>query len=407
MDKLITYTNKYAQLFPSLNERSRRLVVASDAEILGYGGVTLLHQASGLDYKTIKTGIKELKEQELDNILPPERCRRPGAGRKKITETDKTVEADLLSLVADTTRGDPESLLQWSIKSTRAIADNLKAKGHQISHTTAMQILKDNDFRLQANSKTKEGRDNPDRDKQFHYINNIAKRYLSANDPVISVDTKKKELIGNYKNNGRNWLPKGEPLEVNGHDFPNKEKGKAVPYGIYDLKNNQGYVNVGINHDTSEFAVNSIKRWWTYLGKKKFLNSKRILITADSGGSNGYRLRLWKKELQELADGTGLEINVTHFPPGTSKWNKIEHRLFSFISTNWQGRPLTDYETIINLISATKTKTGLKVYAVLDKRKYKLKKKVTDEKMAAIKLEPHEFHGEWNYAIKPKINNDR
>lgn len=401
---LVTYTNKYTRLFPELNERGRRLVAAADADILGYGGITLVHQASGLDYKTIRTGIKEYKQQNKEDILLPDRCRRPGGGRKKITETDKTLKSDLLDLTADTTRGDPESLLKWTLKSTRALAKDLKTKNHEVSHTKVMHILKDNDFSLQANSKTNEGEDDhPDRDAQFRHINNQAKSYLSANNPVISVDTKKKELVGKYKNNGQTWLPKGQPIEVNTHDFPGPAVPKAVPYGVYDLKNNQGYVNVGINHDTSEFAVNSIQRWWTYLGKNKYPDSKRILITADAGGSNGYRLKLWKKELQGLADKTGLTINVSHFPPGTSKWNKIEHRLFSFISTNWKGRPLTDYETIINSIAATKTETGLKVYAVLDKRKYKLKKQVTEAEMAGLKLTRHKFHGEWNYTIKPRI----
>lgn len=402
MSTLDIYTNKYLQLFPGLNERARRLVAAADASILGYGGITLIHQASELDIKTIRTGIKELKEQDEDNILPPERCRHSGGGRRKITEIDKTVKQDLLDLVSDTTRGNPESPLKWTLKSTRALEKSLRAKKHKISHTKVSNLLKESGYSLQSNRKTKEGQNHPDRDAQFRHINNQAKNYLSANDPVISVDTKKKELVGEYKNKGQNWLPKGEPIQVNTHDFIDKEKGKVAPYGVYDLKNNQGYVNLGINHDTSEFAVNSIKRWWIYLGKKKYPDSKRLLITADSGGSNGYRLRLWKKELQQFADQTKLEITVTHFPPGTSKWNKIEHKLFSFISTNWKGRPLTDYETIINLIASTKTETGLKVYAILDKRKYKLKRQVTNEEMSALNLNPHKFHGEWNYTIKPK-----
>lgn len=401
MDLLVTYTNRYRQLLPQLDERSRRLVAGADAKDLGRGGISFVCQTSGLDRKTISRGI-----QDLDNpdSLPAGRCRKQGGGRKKITVKDPTIVKDLEDLADDESRGDPESPLRWTTKSTRQLLKKLQAKNHPVSsQVTVASILKENHYSLQSNLKTKEGQECPDRDAQFRHINNQAKKYLSANNPVISVDTKKKELVGKYKNNGQTWLPKGEPIEVNGHDFPDPDVPKAVPYGVYDLKNNQGYVNVGINHDTSQFAVNSIKRWWTYLGKKKYPDSKRILITADSGGSNGYRLKLWKRELQQLADKTGLEITVTHFPPGTSKWNKIEHRLFSFISTNWKGRPLTDYGTIINSIAATKTETGLKVYAVLDKRKYKLKRQVTDKEMAGLNLEKHKFHGEWNYTIKPRI----
>lgn len=394
------YTRKYKQLFPSLNERGRRLTAASDAKMLGYGGITLIHKASGLAINTIRTGIKEIEDQ--GNRLPPESCRHSGGGRKRITETDKTLKDDLLALVADSSQGDPESPLQWTNKSIRILAKELKKKDHTISHTKVGELLKENDYRLQSNKKTKEGANHPDRDAQFQYIANQSKEYLTSNDPVISVDTKKKELVGNFKNNGQKWLPKGKPIEVNIHDFPNQELAKAVPYGIYDPIHDHGFVNVGISHDTAEFAVASIKRWWQYLGKGRYLKSKRLLITADSGGSNGYRLRLWKKELQALADETGLEITILHFPPGTSKWNRIEHRLFSFISINWKGQPLINYEVIVNLIASTKTKTGLKVYATLDNRKYQLRNKVTDKEMRLLVIEPHEFHGEWNYTIKPR-----
>lgn len=394
------YTRKYKQLFPSLNERGRRLTAASDAKMLGYGGITLIHKASGLAINTIRTGIKEIEDQ--GNRLPPESCRHSGGGRKRITETDKTLKDDLLALVADSSQGDPESPLQWTNKSIRILAKELKKKDHTISHTKVGELLKENDYRLQSNKKTKEGANHPDRDAQFQYIANQSKEYLTSNDPVISVDTKKKELVGNFKNNGQKWLPKGKPIEVNIHDFPNQELAKAVPYGIYDPIHDHGFVNVGISHDTAEFAVASIKRWWQYLGKGRYLKSKRLLITADSGGSNGYRLRLWKKELQALADETGLEITILHFPPGTSKWNRIEHRLFSFISINWKGQPLINYEVIVNLIASTKTKTGLKVYATLDNRKYQLRNKVTDKEMRSLVIEPHEFHGEWNYTIKPR-----
>lgn len=397
---LVTYTCKYEQLFPSLHERGRRLVAASDAKMLGYGGITLVHKASGLDMKTIRRGIKELGNQE--HRLPPERCRLPGGGRKKITETNPTVEQDLLSLVTDHSRGDPESPLQWTNKSTRTLAKELEKKDHRISHTKVGQVLKDNGYSLQSNRRTKEGTDHPDRDEQFHYIATQSKEYLAGGDPVISVDTKKKELVGDFKNNGQTWLPKGKPIAVNIHDFPDKELGRAIPYGIYDLAHDQGYVNVGINHETAELAVASIRGWWEHLGKELYGQSRGLLITADSGGSNGYRLRLWKKELQRFADETGLEITVCHFPPGTSKWNKIEHRLFSFISINWKGHPLRSYQVIVNLIGSTTTKTGLKVYAVLDERKYQLRKKVTDQEMEALRIEPHDFHGEWNYTIKPR-----
>jgi hypothetical protein len=399
MNMLTTYTNKYARLFPGLNERSKRLIAAADADVLGYGGITLVHQASGLDYKTIKTGRGELKEE---HPLPPDRCRRPGGGRKKILEKDKTLAKDLKELVKDTTRGDPESPLKWTTKSTRNLAQELQRQQHQVSHMTVSNLLKDDGYSLQANSKTNEGKDHPDRDEQFRYINKQAKDYLFTGDPLISVDTKKKELVGKYKNNGQIWLPQGRPIAVNTHDFPDKKNGKAAPYGVYDINNNQGYVNVGITHDTAEFAVESIRRWWRNLGEKNYPNSRRILITADAGGSNSYRTKLWKKELQKFANETKLKITVAHFPPGTSKWNKIEHRLFSFISTNWKGRPLTNYQVIIDLIAATKTATGLKVYAVLDKNKYELKKQVSAEEMAGLNLEPHKFHGEWNYTIRPK-----
>lgn len=394
------YRQKYQQLLPELSERSRRLVVAADAKAKGYGGSMFVHQASGISLPTIRKGIREL---EAGVKLPENRDRQPGGGRKKITETDASLEKDLLDLVEDSAQGDPQSPLKWTNKSLRVLAKEMKTKHHAVSHTKAGQILKDNDYRLQANKKSKEGTNHPDRDKQFQHINQTAKKFLDAGDPVISVDTKKKELVGDYKNNGRIWLPKGKPIEVNMHDFPDKKLGKAIPYGIYNIGNNQGYVNVGINHDTGEFAVSSIKRWWEYLGKERYRQVKQLLITADAGGSNGYRLRLWKKELQSFADDTGLSITVCHFPPGTSKWNKIEHKLFSFISINWKGRPLTNYEIIVNLIASTTTRTGLKVFASLDDRMYQLKRQISDEEMKALCVVPDEFHGEWNYTIRPRL----
>jgi len=399
MSEMEIYQQKYQQLLPELSERSRRLVVAADAKSKGRGGSMFVHKASGISLPTIRKGIREL---DTGVQLPENRDRQSGAGRKKITETDTTLEADLLNLVEDSSQGDPESPLKWTNKSLRVLAKEMKAKYHTVSHTKAGHILKDNDYRLQANKKSKEGTNHPDRDAQFQHISQTAKKFLDAGNPVISVDTKKKELVGNYKNNGQIWLSKGKPTEVNMHDFPDKKLGKAIPYGVYNIGDNQGYVNVGINHDTGEFAVASIKRWWQHLGKERYAKSKRILITADSGGSNGYRLKLWKKELQTFVDDTGIAITVCHFPPGTSKWNKIEHKLFSFISINWKGKPLTSYEVIVNLIASTKTQTGLKVFAALDERVYQLKKQVSDKEMKALCIVPDEFHGEWNYTIKPR-----
>jgi hypothetical protein len=400
MNEEETYKQKYKELLPTLPERSRRLVAAADAKSHGYGGVSFICRTSGMSRSTIKRGVDELTH---GTTLPPERNRRSGAGRKKITETDKSLKTDLLKLAEDSAKGDPKSPLQWIDKSTRTLSTELGQQDHKVSYQKVRQLLRENDYRLQGNVKSDEGTTHPDRDVQFRYIAKKSQEYLDANNPVISVDTKKKELIGNYKNNGQTWLPKGKPIEVNVHDFPDPNVGKAVPYGTFDLGRNEGYVNVGINHDTGEFAVASIKRWWERLGKNRYPKTKKILITADAGGSNGYRLRLWKKELQEFADQTGLAITVCHFPPGTSKWNKIEHRLFSFISINWKGKPLTSYEVIVNLIAHTKTNTGLKVYAALDDRVYELKKKVADREMKLLKIEPHEFHGEWNYTIKPRL----
>ena len=393
------YKQKYKTLLPELPERSRRLVAAADAKSRGYGGVTFVSRASGMARSTIKRGIDEL---DVGARLPPDRNRRSGAGRKRITEIDTSLNTDLLKLAEDAAKGDPGSPLQWIDTSTRTLSKELVKKDHKVSYTKVGQLLKANNYRLQGNVKSEEGAAHPDRDAQFKYIAEKSQEYLDAKDPVISVDTKKKELVGNYKNPGQTWLPKGKPIEVNVHDFPNPNLGKAVPYGAFDIGRNEGYVNVGINHDTGEFAVASIRRWWEHLGHHRYPKTKKILITADAGGSNGYRLRLWKKELQLFADETGLEATVCHFPPGTSKWNKIEHRLFSFISINWKGKPLTSYEVIVNLIANTKTATGLKVYAALDDRVYQLKRKITDKEMKLLKVEPHEFHGEWNYTIRPR-----
>lgn len=399
MNELTLHKQKYQALLPALPERSRRLVVAAEAKVRGYGGVSFVSRASGMARSTIERGIVELEQKVT---LEPDRNRQPGGGRKKLTQNDPTLASDLVSLVEASAQGDPQSPLQWTNKSLRTLSEELKEKHHTVSHTKTGALLKDNGYRLQANKKTKEGTDHPDRDQQFRHINEQAAHYLAAGNPVISVDTKKKELVGNYKNNGQTWLPKGTPVEVNGHDFPDKRLGKAAPYGIYDMTRNEGYVNVGITHDTGEFSVASIRRWWKELGHERYPQATTLLITADGGGSNGYRLRLWKKELQEFADQSALAITVCHYPPGTSKWNKIEHRLFSFISINWKGKPLTSYEVIVNLIANTKTKAGLTVYAVLDEHEYALKKKVTNEEMKNIRLSPDAFHGEWNYTIQPR-----
>jgi len=399
MNAIKAYKNRYKQLLPELPERARRLVVASDAKMLGFGGVTLVHRASGISRVTIANGIKEL---EIGVSPPVGKNRQPGGGRKKIEHTDKTILQDLNELVAESSRGDPESPLLWTLKSTRTLANELAKKNHTISYVTIAKLLRDSDYSLQSNKKNKEGSDHPDRDQQFKFINALAKKYLKAGDPAISVDTKKKENVGSYKNPGKTWLPKGQPIEVNIHDFPDPKNPKAIPYGVYDIGADHGYVSVGIDHDTAEFAVATIRRWWKHLGKKKYPKSKRLLISADAGGSNGYRLKLWKAELQKFADETGLKITVCHFPPGTSKWNKIEHRLFSFISINWKGKPLTSYKVIVNLIASTKTKTGLKIYAALDDNKYKPRKQVSDQELQALKIMSHKFHGEWNYTIKPR-----
>ena len=399
MTELEIYQRKYQQLLPTLSERSRRLVVAADANARGHGWCMFVHRASGISLPTIRRGIRELN---AGATLPQERDRQSGGGRKPITQIDSTIQGDLLDLVEDSCQGNPESPLRWTNKSLRSLSKELLAKNHTISHTKVGQLLKANDYRLQANKKMREGSPPLDRDEQFGHISNKAQEFLDAGNPVISVDTKKKELVGNYKNNGRTWLPKGKPIEVNLHDFPDKQLGNAVPYGIYDITHDHGYVNVGMNHDTAEFSVASINRWWQPLGKERYRQSKQLLITADSGGSNGYRLRLWKKELQTFADETGIEITVCHFPPGTRKWNKIEHKRFSFISINWRAKPLTSYQVIVNLIGATKTGTGLRVYAVLDERHYPLKKKVSDKEMKQLRIEPDEFHWEWNYTIKPR-----
>jgi len=388
---------KFRAIWPHLDERTRRIMAATEAVSLGFGGVSMVSRACGLSRKAIHKGIHELEEGEP--LLG--RMRRPGAGRKSITQSDPELVQTLEGLIEEQTRGDPESALRWICKSTRAIAQELGEQNHPISHVKVAQILHDLDYSLQSNRKTEEGADHPDRNAQFRHINGTVKRYLRQGCPVISVDTKKKELIGNYLNAGRQWRARGQPLHVQGHDFPGPEVPRAFPYGIYDIGRNAGFVNVGTDHDTGAFAVASIRGWWRSEGRRLYPDAEKILITADGGGSNGWRLRLWKLELQKFADQTALGIAVCHFPPGTSKWNKIEHRLFSFISSNWRGEPLRDYETIVNLIAGTTAAKGLKVTCRLDRRKYPTGREVTDDEMKRVNLERDKFHGEWNYVIKP------
>jgi hypothetical protein len=398
MMSLADLKRKFRAAWPHLDERTRRIMAATEAMSLGYGGVSLVSRACGLSRKAIRKGIGELGNRGKPLVG---RIRRPGAGRKAITQSDPQLIRTLESLIDAQTRGDPQSPLRWICKSTRAIAAELGVHEHSVSHMKVAQILHDLDYSLQSNRKTLEGKDHPDRDAQFRHINLTVKKSLEQGIPVISVDTKKKELIGNYDNAGRQWRAARQPLAVQGHDFPSPEVPRAYPYGIYDIGRNAGFVNVGTDHDTGAFAVASIRGWWRAEGKRIYPNANTILITADAGGSNGWRLRLWKLELQKFADQSAMAISVCHFPPGTSKWNKIEHRLFSFISSNWRGEPLRDYETIINLIAATTTAKGLKVTCRLDRRKYPTGREVSDEQMRQVNLQPNKFHGEWNYCIKP------
>ena len=398
MEKPKALSRKFAAILPLLDERARRLVAANEARSLGYGGVSQICRASGLSRKAISKGIRELADGVC---LPAGRIRRAGAGRKRITVRDPHLLNAIAHLIEPETRGDPESPLRWTCKSTRVLAKQLSKGGHPVSHVKIAQLLHDQGYSLQSNRKTEEGADHPDRDAQFRHINSRVKRALAAKAPVISVDTKKKELIGNYVNGGQQWLPAKRPKKVSGHDFPQPEVPRAYPYGVYDIGRNAGFVNVGTDHDTGAFAVASIRGWWRFEGKRLYRKARELVITADAGGSNGNRLRLWKLELQKLANETGLSLQVCHFPPGTSKWNKVEHRLFSFISSNWRGEPLRDYETVVHLISRTRTAKGLKVSCRLDRRKYPTGRKVTDEEMLSVHLERNPFHGDWNYVIRP------
>ncbi len=397
--------DKITKVLSILNERQKRLYLAMEAEDIGHGGVLLVSKASNISRKTIIKGKKELQDLSQDDnvglteeISFVERMRKQGGGRKKVNESNPALMSALELMLEPVTRGHPESVLKWTCLSTRTLAAALKKKGHIVSHTKIGELLKESGFSLQSNSKRLEGNDHPDRNEQFMYINNKTEKYIANGYPAISVDTKKKELIGNFKNGGKEYRPLNDPRPVNVHDFGTK---RAAPYGVYDINNNEGFVNVGTSSDTSEFAVFSIKQWWVRMGKKQYADADKLLITADGGGSNGYRIKLWKTELQKLANEIKMEITVCHFPPGTSKWNKIEHRLFSHITMNWKGVPLEDYETVVQLIGAVKTKGGLKVKARLDLNEYEKAKVVTSNDLQKVKIKGHKFHPEWNYTIKP------
>jgi DNA-binding transcriptional ArsR family regulator len=388
---------RFKAIWTHLDEKGRRLWAASEAKAFGRGGLKIVHEVTGMSRSVISEGIRELTGKRL---LPEGRVRRVGAGRKLLKATDESLLEDLKTLVESNTMGDPESPLLWTTQSLRTLTGHLNAKGHKIGHVTVGALLAEQDYSLQGNRKTLEGSSHPDRDAQFQFITERVKANEDEGQPVISVDTKKKELVGLYKNGGRSYRRKGDPVEVKVHDFVDKELGKVAPYGIYDLKHNEAWVNIGTDHDTSAFAVESIRRWWFMMGKERYPDARRLMITADSGGSNGSRVRLWKAELQKFANETGLEIQVSHFPPGTSKWNKIEHRLFSAISLNRRGQPLINHEVIISLIESTTTKTGLKVRAALDTNSYPKGIKVSDADLKALSHHPEPFHGDWNYTIK-------
>ena len=389
---------RFAALSPYLDERQRRLWLGVEAREAGHGGVTAVARATGMSRPTVAKAIRELSEPA--ESLPQGRVRRAGGGRKPITQTDPQLVSALETLVDPVTRGDPESPLRWTSKSTRTLADTLTAQGHPVSHSTVGDLLHTLGYSLQAAVKTREGNQHPDRDGQFRYLAARVNAFMDAGDPVVSVDTKKKELVGAYKNGGHEWQPTGEPVETNVHDFIG-EQGKAIPYGVYDVAADAGWVSVGTDHDTSSFAAATLRRWWQSMGAPAYPDASRLLICADGGGSNGSRTRLWKVELAALAADTGLEISVCHLPPGTSKWNKIEHRLFSHISMNWRGRPLESHETIVQLIAATTSRSGLKVHAELDQATYPKGVKITDQQMAALPLTRHDFHGDWNYTLHP------
>jgi hypothetical protein len=393
---------KFAALSSVMDERVRRQWAATEALELAWGGVSAVAQATGMSRTTITAGVRELQAQHTSATPPSPRIRRQGGGRKYIVDEDPGLWPALNALVDPMTRGDPETPLRWTCKSLRRLAEELTRQNHPVSRGTVAALLREDGYSLQANRKTREGSSHQDRNAQFEYISAQVQRLQRRGQPVISVDTKKKELVGDFKNPGQEWQPQGEPEKVRTHDFPDPKVAKAIPYGVYDLANNQGWVSVGITHDTAQFAARTIRRWWEDMGTQRFPRAHELLITADGGGSNSCRSRLWKVSLQELAKQLGLTLRVCHFPPGTSKWNKVEHRLFSFITKNWRGKPLLSYQVIVNLISSTTTEKGLLVRAALDNTVYEIKRKVTDDELAKVKLTPAKFHGEWNYSIAPR-----
>jgi transposase len=396
---IATLRAKYGSLAPVLTERSRRLWAATEAQALGHGGIAMVERATGISRSTIVRGIRETQSGAP---VDPDRTRMMGGGRKKATDKDETLVADLEGLVEPTASGDPESPLRWTAKSVRRLAEELRVMGHQASHRLVADLLQESGYSLQANRKTRDGPQHSDRDAQFRYINEQVRRFQQHTQPAVSVDTKKKELVGDFKNAGHEWRPKGAAEPVRVHDFLIPGQGKAIPYGVYDLHRNEGWVSVGIDHDTASFAVNAIRRWWKLMGRAAYASATTLLITADSGGSNGARVRLWKWELQNFARRTGLSITVCHFPPGTSKWNKIEHRLFSYIAMNWRGKPLASLATIVSLIGSTTTTAGLRVRSEIDKNTYPQGVAPTDQQVAQINIERHPFHGDWNYTIHPE-----
>ena len=403
-EAIVTVQQKYRSLSPIMDEKLRRRWAASEALALGWGGITAVAEATGLSYNTIRVGIAENHSSEADPNDPANdpAVRRPGGGRKRLAQRDRNLLIDLESLVNPSTRGDPQSPLRWTCKSTRNLAEALIQQGHQVSHQTVARLLQATGYNLQVNRKTREGDSHPDRDAQFEHIASQVRLFQRRGQPVVSVDTKKKELVGDFKNAGREWQPEGSPEEVRCKDFKDKELGKVVPYGVYDQTADEGWVSVGIDHDTAEFGTETLRRWWSHMGIQVYPRATGLLVTADAGGSNSHRSRLWKVALQRLADELRLRITVCHFPPGTSKWNKIEHRMFCHITENWRGRPLVSRAVVVNLIGNTKTKTGLKINAELDTNTYKTGLKVTDKEFASIKIKRSEFHGDWNYTILPR-----
>jgi Rhodopirellula transposase DDE domain len=399
--------NKYQALRLVMDEKVRRRWAACEARAIGWGGITAVAAATGLSRPTIRAGLAEVQggasRSPEDRQSEVQRIRRGGGGRRRLTAEDRTLLKDLQALLESSTRGDPQSPLLWTSKSTRHLADVLVQQGHHVSHHTVARLLEELNYSLQANRKTKEGSTHRDRDAQFAHINTQVRAFQKRRQPVVSVDTKKKELIGDFKNAGREWQPMGHPVEVRTKDFVDKQLGKGIPYGVYDITANTGWVSVGIDHDTAQFAAESLRRWWQQMGSRVYPKAKELLVTADAGGSNGYRIRLWKVALQELADAIGLRISVCHFPPGTSKWNKIEHRMFCHITENWRGKPLVSRAVIVNLIGSTKTRTGLTIKAALDENVYPTGIKVSDEAFAAICIQKDKFHGDWNYTILPRV----